>query len=107
MKKETIKVSISYPYEKETTFNMDYYCNQHIPMVENLLKEDLLKITLDKGICGIDPNTSPSYQIITNLYFESIETFQKVFSLNADALLKDIPNYTNIKPVIQINEIVL
>jgi len=32
-----IKVSVFYPNEERKKFDMDYYCNKHIPMVQQKL----------------------------------------------------------------------
>ena len=37
MKKGMIKLSVMYPNGEGKTFDMDYYCNKHIPMVAGLL----------------------------------------------------------------------
>jgi uncharacterized protein (TIGR02118 family) len=39
------------------------------------------------------------------LKFESVAAFETAFGPNADAIVSDIPNYTDIEPVIQISEI--
>lgn len=39
--------------------------------------------------------------------FPSIEAFQAAFAPHAKEIMGDIPNYTNVQPVIQINEVVV
>jgi len=34
-----------------------------------------------------------------------VDAFQKAFGPHADAIMGDIPNYTDIQPVIQLNEV--
>jgi len=36
-----------------------------------------------------------------------VEAFQKSFGPNAGEILGDIPNYTNIQPIVQISEVTL
>jgi len=38
------------------------------------------------------------------MYFESIEAYQNSFGPNAEKIRNDIPNYTNIQPIVQISE---
>jgi len=52
MKKGTIKVSILYPDGEGKTFDMDYYCNKHVPMVAELLGDAVIGATVEKGIAG-------------------------------------------------------
>jgi len=49
MKKGMIKVSVLYPNGADKTFNMDYYCNTHVPMVASLLGDAVKGATVEKG----------------------------------------------------------
>jgi uncharacterized protein (TIGR02118 family) len=40
-----------------------------------------------------------------HLYSDSITEFQAAFAPHAEAIMADIPNYTNVRPVIQISEV--
>jgi uncharacterized protein (TIGR02118 family) len=41
------------------------------------------------------------------IFCDSIETFQDGFGPHAKAIMADIPNYTDLSPVIQISEVVV
>ena len=105
MKKGTIKVSVLYPYEIGKSFDMDYYCNKHVPMVGGLLGDALIGATIEEGVSGGEPGSPAPYVAMGNIYFETVESFQNSFGANADKIMADIPNYTNIEPVIQISEV--
>jgi uncharacterized protein (TIGR02118 family) len=107
MKKGMIKVSAFYPNGDDNTFDMDYYCNKHIPMVAGLLGDAIKGATVEKGLVGGTPDAPAAYAAIGNLYFDSIEAFEKSFGANADAIMADIPNYTNSDPVLQISEVLI
>jgi uncharacterized protein (TIGR02118 family) len=107
MKKGMIKVSAFYPSSDNNTFDMDYYCNKHIPMVAGLLGDAVKGATVEKGLVGGTPDTPAAYAAIGNLYFNSIEAFEKSFGANADAIMADLPNYTNSEPVLQISEVII
>ena len=107
MEKGSIKVSVLYPNENGKTFDMDYYCNKHVPMVAGLLGDSVIAASVEKGLGGGDPNQAPLYLAMGNLYFKSIESFQNSFGPNTERIMGDIPNYTNIEPVIQISEVIL
>lgn len=107
MKKGAIKMSVMYPNEKGKKFDMDYYLNKHIPMLEELLGEGVIALSLDKGISGALPGSSATYHVIANMYFETIEDFQNSFGPNARKISSDVVNYTDIKPVAQISEVVI
>ena len=107
MKKGSIKVSVLYPDGEGKTFDMDYYCNQHVPMVAGLLGDAVLGATVEKGLAGGAPDSTATYQAMGNLYFESVEIFQNSFGPNVDKIMADAPNYTNIEPVIQVSEVMM
>lgn len=107
MKKGMIKVSALYPNGEGSTFDLDYYCNKHVPMVKNLLGDALKELTVGKGIAGGDPNSPAPYLAIGYLYFESVEDFQNSFGPHAGKIMADTPNYTNTQPVIQVSEVQL
>jgi len=107
MKKGCIKVSVLYPNEDGKTFDMDYYCNKHVPMVAALLGDAVIGATVEKGLGGGTPDQAASYTAMGNLYFETMDSFQESFGPNAEKIMGDIPNYTNIEPVIQISEVLI
>ena len=41
---------------------------------------------------------------IGQLFFENLDDFQAAFAAHGEELLADIPNYTNVEPVVQIDE---
>jgi hypothetical protein len=51
--------------------------------------------------------TNEAYVAMCHFLFNSIEDFMAVFVPHAASLQSDMPNYTDIKPVIQFSEVVL
>ena len=100
-----IRVSVLYPNTEGSNFNMDYYCNTHIPMVKGKLGPALKGVAVEEGLGGAEPGSSATYAAMGHLIFESVETFQAAFGPHADAIIGDIPNYTNVEPTIQVSEI--
>lgn len=105
-KKSTIKVTILYPNDEGKTFDMDYYSNKHMPLVANLLGDSLNLFKIDKGIAGRTPDEAIPYLAIGYLYFDQLSAYQNSFGPNAEKIVGDIPNFTNIQPIVQISEIV-
>ncbi len=105
MKKGMIKVSVMYPNTAGKKFDLDYYCNQHVALVGRLLGKAMKGASIDKGLAGAAPGTKPAYVAIGHLYFDSMEAFQNAFGPNAAEIMADLPNYTNIEPVVQISEV--
>ncbi len=105
IKKGIIKVTILYPNGDGKTFDMDYYSNKHMPMVASLLGDSLKLLAIDKGIAGRTPDEPIPYLAIGYLYFDKLSAYQNSFGPNAEKIISDIPNYTNIQPVVQISEV--
>ena len=105
IKKGMIKVTILYPNGDGKKFDMDYYSNKHMPMVASLLGDSLKLYEIDKGIAGRTPDEPIPYLAIGYLYFDNLSAYQNSFRPNAEKIRNDIPNYTNIQPVVQISEV--
>ena len=107
MKKGTTKVSVFYPAGQGNTFDMDYYCNKHIPMVAGLLGDAVKGATVESGLASAAPGSSAPYAAMGNIYFESMDSFKKSFVPNAPTIMADTPNYTNAEPIVQISEVLI
>ena len=100
-----IKFSIFYPNEEGKKFDMDYYINSHIPMVMEKLGGAVKGGTVDQGLAGADPGSPPIYIAMGHLLFDSVEELQSAFGPHMEAIMADIPNYTDIVPTVQISEV--
>lgn len=102
-----IKVSVFYPYSEGRRFDLDYYCERHMPMVKDKLGDACQGIAVDHGLAGAAPGSVPLNVAMAHLFFDSVEAFQNAFAPHADAIMSDIPNYTDIEPIIQISEVLI
>ncbi len=102
-----VKVSVMYPNHEGTKFDMTYYINRHIPMVRQLLGSALRGVSVEQGISGEGPGSPASYVAMGHLLFDSVEAFQTSFGPHAQAIMEDIPNYTNSVPIVEISEVKL
>ena len=100
-----VKVSIFYPNQSGTKFNMNYYVDQHMPMVRRLLESALKAVLVELGICGEKPGSPAPYIATGHLLFESLQAYQASFAPHAKEIIEDIPKYTNSSPLVQISEV--
>lgn len=100
-----INVTVLYPNSTGSKFDIAYYCKKHIPMVQRLLGSALKGVAVEHGVAGGTPGSAAPYLAIGQLHFNSVEAFQAAFNPHAQEIMADIPNYTNIQPVIQISEV--
>jgi uncharacterized protein (TIGR02118 family) len=102
-----IKVSVLYPNTPGCKFDMGYYLSKHMPMVQQKLGPACKRMAVEEGIAGGAPGAPATYVAMGHLYFDSTDAFQAAFAPHAQAILADIPNYTNTQPTIQISEVKL
>ena len=92
-----IRMSVLYPSGDDTTFDHDYYKNNHVPLAcatWNVAGE------IDKGISG--PNVAA-----VHFFFESMDHMQAALAMPGTAeVMADVAKYTNITPVMQISEVI-
>ncbi|WP_435623978.1 EthD family reductase [Flagellimonas sp.] len=100
------KVSILYPYEDGKHFDMDYYSQKHMPMVASLFGDKLKHYFIDSGLSGRTPNDPMTYIAVGGFYFEKLSDYKESFGPNAEKIRGDIPNYTNIQPIVQISQVI-
>jgi len=100
-----IKVSVFYPNNNGTKFNMDYYCKSHIPMVQQKLGVACKGVAVEHGLSGATPGSRPAFVAMGHLYFDTAEAFETAFGPHAQEIMADIPNYTDIQPTIKISEV--
>jgi len=100
-----IKVSVFYTNNEGSKFDMNYYCNSHIPMVRQKLGAACKGAAVEQGITGATPGSRPAFIAMGHIYFDSVEAFQTAFGPHAEAIMADIPNYTDIQPTLQISEV--
>jgi uncharacterized protein (TIGR02118 family) len=100
-----IKVTVFYANEEGKKFDMGYYCNKHMPMVQHKLGAACKSVAVEQGLAGGDPASRAPYIAMGHLYFDSVEAFQGAFGPHAGAIMGDIPNYTDIQPTLQISEV--
>ena len=96
-----IRVSLLYPNSEGSTFDMQYYLDSHMAMVRDALGAVLLKDEIWKGL-GAPGDQPATYQVLLHMYFESPESFGAAFDAHAERFIADIPNYTNVQPVIEL-----
>jgi uncharacterized protein (TIGR02118 family) len=94
--------TILYPNREGAKFDYDYYVGKHIPMAAKLFGPGIQVL---KGISS--PAGAPAFLCTGRIPASSMEEFVATMTEKGDALLADIPNYTNVEPVIQFEEVLL
>lgn len=101
-----VKATVLYPAGEGKTFNEDYYRNTHRPLCVETFGAALVRMEIEKGLSGPFPGSPAPYVFTAHFYFQNLETLMGALTSGAPRLLEDIPNFTNISPIVQIGEIV-
>lgn len=99
-----ITISVMYPETEGATFDMDYYLNKHMPLVDEHVGHLLKGKVVQAGVAGGAPGAPAAFRVIATLQLGSMDDVAK-FGEKAGPLMADIPNFTNIKPQMQISEV--
>jgi uncharacterized protein (TIGR02118 family) len=54
---------------------------------------------------GAQPGSKPAFVAVAHQLFDSVEIFQKAFGPHAASIMEDVPNYTDIQPIVQISNV--
>ena len=99
------RLSVMYPQAEGATFDMDYYVGHHIPLVREKMGEVIKRAEVDQGVSGAGPETPPLHVASVHFLIESTDDFWAAWGVHHEEILADIPNYTNIEPVVQVSEV--
>jgi uncharacterized protein (TIGR02118 family) len=99
-------VSIVYPNKTGVRFDFEYYMKKHIPMWERFLG-DKAKIEVRRGVFTHNGLPVPFICAVRIWIDGSVDDFMTRFKHDAHHIIEDIPNYTNIEPVIQFDQILV
>jgi uncharacterized protein (TIGR02118 family) len=102
-----VRVSVFYPYKPGARFDVDYYLRRHMTRSVELLGPHMKEISTEIGVAGGIPGQPAPFAAISSFTCNSVEEFTSIFLQHADELQGDIPNYTDIAPVIQVSEVVV
>jgi uncharacterized protein (TIGR02118 family) len=102
-----IKVSVMYPATPGARFDHDYYRDHHMALVQARMGAHCKFYTIDKGLAAGGPGEPPPFVAMCHIYCDSVESFQAGFGAHAQEIRADIAKYTDIKPTLQISEVVV
>lgn len=104
-----VKISILYPNTPGSRFDFDYYVQRHMPRAIDLLgaHPGYRGVSVERGLGGAAPGSPAAYAAMCHFEFNTVDDFVAAFMPNAPELQGDIPNYTDVAPTIQINEVVI
>jgi len=102
-----IVVSVMYPATAGATFDMTYYLDKHVPLVgERWSAMGLREAKVLKGI-GAPGGGAATYVVTALLTFDTTAALEQALAAHGNEIIADIANFTSIKPIIQVNDVVV
>ena len=96
-------VTMIYPNKEGATFDFDYYLYCHIPWARKLSQDRGTEIR--KGISS--PTGKVPYVCLCRFWINSEEQYRAAMENHGKELMADLANFTNIEPIVQIDEVLL
>ena len=100
-----IRVHIFYPATPSGRFDMAYYCEKHMPMVQARIGAACTSFTVDAGMAGGAPGSPPAYVAVGALLITSVDALQAGLAQHGAEIMGDVINYTDAQPILQISEV--
>jgi uncharacterized protein (TIGR02118 family) len=88
---------------------MAYYLDKQMPMSIQLLSahSGFKGVSVERGRSGVELGSTAAFAAMCHFVFDSLENFVPAFTPNAARLQGDIPNYTDVQPVIRMNDVLI
>jgi uncharacterized protein (TIGR02118 family) len=77
-----------------------------MPLIQERLGDACLRYEIERGLGGREPGSAPTFVAACHIYAPTLEAFQAAFGPHRPEIAADVPNYTDITPIVQISEIV-
>jgi uncharacterized protein (TIGR02118 family) len=99
-----VLVSVLYPNQPGARFDLRYYVDRHIALVRQRWDGmGLTEVRLLRGVGTPDGSAAP-YQVVALLTFASADALQQAVTAHGAEIFADIPRFTDVQPVVQVNE---
>ncbi len=98
-------ISVAYPKKDGGKFDFGYYADRHIPMVTRFLGANSVRAEIRKGVASPDGSAAP-FVCMANIWINSVEEFQATLARHGGEIMGDLSNYTDIQPILQVDEVV-
>jgi uncharacterized protein (TIGR02118 family) len=99
-----VTISVFYPRSTGSRFDYDYYTQTHVPLVQaKLMNFGLVKAEIMRGLSHFDGGQA-DFELIGLLTFSSLENMNAGLASAGAEIIADIPNFTDMQPLIQVNQ---
>ncbi len=97
-------ITVLYPNKDGVRFDFDYYKKKHATLIMRLYGKGIARYELRKGLSGPDGG-KPPYVATVNFWIGDQKAFDEAQARHTDELVADVPNFTDVMPTIQFDEV--
>jgi uncharacterized protein (TIGR02118 family) len=97
-------ITVLYPNKDGVRFDFDYYKHKHATLIMRLYGKGIARYELRKGLSGPDGG-KPPYVATVNFWIGDQQAFDAAQAQHTQQLIDDVPNFTNVQPTIQFDEV--
>jgi uncharacterized protein (TIGR02118 family) len=102
-----VQLTVMYPNKPGSRFDMDYYLAKHMALVrERWTPLGMSQGTVVRGVAGGAPGAPAPYQVVASITFTSQDALNQALKAHGKEIMKDVPNFTDVAPEVQVSEIV-
>jgi uncharacterized protein (TIGR02118 family) len=98
-------LAVYYPWQADAKFDFDYYRREHLKMLSDLYGKSVGKMQVRKGLHKGD-GSDPVFVTALTVEILSMEAYEVASKEHVARLIADVANFTNIKPLAEIEEFV-
>jgi uncharacterized protein (TIGR02118 family) len=99
-------VAITVCYKSDRALDFAYYEGTHVPLVMDNLTPIGMRSAEIRKVLASGSSATPPYQLITSLYFEDAQTFERVSGDERwKAVVADIANFYPDTPDVMVTEV--
>ncbi|MEJ0088040.1 MAG: EthD family reductase [Pseudomonadota bacterium] len=98
-------LTVLYPWQPDVRFDFDYYRDKHLGMMREWFGASAGTMQIRKGIRKGD-GSPPAFVASVTIEIFSMEGFDAATKEHIGQLIADVPNFSSVPPVAQIEEIV-
>lgn len=99
----SVSVQVLYPVTEGTHFDIDYYYDQHTAVLQEHMGAHLERTLVTRGMADGGGGPSPFYAIATLVFAD--EAARGAGLAAAGPVLADLPNFTNVQPLMVLGEV--
>lgn len=99
-----VSLQVIYPVSDGSKFDLEYYRNTHLPMVDDHMGAHIQNAVVTYGIAG-GPDIAAGYHAVATLIFAGQAELDAAMAV-AGPVIDDIANFTNVAPDMLIGEVI-